>query len=179
MATTGRSVARASAPRQLSDIRASVRRNNGDMCQLCRNTLSTVSRARRLGAMPEVSSIVLVSAEPDRTISFYRSVGINFGDEDHDEGSVHSATNLGDIHVAVFPASGDGKAPPRRAAGSTFVGFYVDSLDEKFSALSATGAHLLLDHEVQEWGCRIVVEDPDGRPVEINQGAHRAGSSPD
>jgi lactoylglutathione lyase len=122
--------------------------------------------------VPEVSSIVLYSAQAERTIAFYRLVGIDFEDEDHGDGMVHAATDLGDVHVAVFPASHGGTAPARRGGGSTFVGFYVDSMDETLAALAAFGPRIVVDHEVQQWGCRVVIEDPDGRPVEINQRAH-------
>lgn len=122
--------------------------------------------------MPEVSSIVLYSARPDETIAFYRSVGVGFEDEDHGDGSVHAAVDVGDVHIAVFPGSGAGTAPPRGAGGSTFIGFYVSSLDETLAALRQRGDRVLVDHETQAWGCRAIAEDPDGRRVEINQRGH-------
>lgn len=122
--------------------------------------------------MPAVWSVVLFSTQPERTIAFYRAVGVGFQDEDHGDGMVHAATDLGDVHVAVFPSDDPGVAPPRRVGGSTFIGFYVDALDDTLAAVRALGAPLLTEHELQEWGCRVVVEDPDGRPVEINQRGH-------
>lgn len=122
--------------------------------------------------MPEVSSIVLFSAQPDRTIAFYRLVGIQFEEEDHGDGLVHAATDVGDVHVAVFAGADGQVAPGWRVSGSTFVGFYVDSLDETVTALTRLGARVHVDHQAREWGCRVVVEDPDGRAVEINQRAH-------
>ncbi|HTX00872.1 MAG TPA: VOC family protein [Acidimicrobiales bacterium] len=124
--------------------------------------------------MAEVSSIVLFSNDPDRTIAFYRSVGVDFEEEDHGDGLIHAATDVGDIHVAVFPGHGEAASPGWRAAGSTFVGFYVDSLEQTLGALRRLGAAFLVDHQVREWGCRVVVLDPDGRVVEINQRAHCA-----
>lgn len=122
--------------------------------------------------MAEVSSIVFFSPQPDRTIAFYRSVGVDFEEEDHGDGLMHAAADLGDVHVAVFPASGGGVAPGWRGGGSTFVGFYVDSLDDTLAGLRRMGAALLVEHQVREWGCRVVVEDPDGRAVEVNQRGH-------
>ncbi len=59
-----------------------------------------------------------------------------------------------------------------RTKGSTFVGFYVESLDDTAASLRALGAKILVDHEVREWGCRFIAQDPDGRAVEINQRSH-------
>lgn len=122
--------------------------------------------------MAEVSSIVLFSSRPERTIAFYRSVGAEFEEEDHGDGLVHAAADVGDVHVAVFSAPHGGVAPGWRAAGGTFVGFYVDSLDDTLARLHRLDAPHLVDHQVREWGCRVVVEDPDGRAVEINQRGH-------
>lgn len=122
--------------------------------------------------MPEVSSIVLFSARADRTIAFYRSVGIQFEEEDHGDGVVHAATDVGDFHFAIFAAADSEVTPGWRVGGSTFIGFYVDSLDATIKALTSIDVKVLADHEVRDWGCRVVVEDPDGRAVEINQRAH-------
>jgi len=35
-------------------------------------------------------------------------------------------------------------------------------------------APVLGEHERMPWGCRMVFQDPDGRPVEINQRHHCA-----
>jgi lactoylglutathione lyase len=128
--------------------------------------------------VPDVSSIVLFSNQPERIIVFYRSVGIQFDAEEHGDGFVHAATDVGDVHMAVFPADASARSvvPRWREGGSTFVGFYVDSLDETLEALQRVGTKLLADHEVREWGCRVVVEDPDGRAVEINQRSHCGGA---
>ncbi|MGO9344380.1 MAG: VOC family protein [Acidimicrobiales bacterium] len=122
--------------------------------------------------MPDVSSIVLFSAQPDRTIAFYRSVGIEFAYEDHGDGLLHAAADVGDVHVAVFSALEGGVAPGWRAGGSTFFGFYVDSLEETLAMMSQMGATVLVGHQIREWGCRVVVEDPDGRAVEVSQRGH-------
>jgi len=121
---------------------------------------------------PEVSSLVLFTEHPERTAAFYRAIGLDLEDEDHDEGPVHHAVELGGVHFAIYPAASAGRAPDRRAAGSVFTGFYVDSLDAVTRALDALGAPMLSAHEEMPWGCRFVVADPDGRPVEVNQREH-------
>lgn len=123
--------------------------------------------------MIEVASVVLFSADAERTIAFYRALGVPLEAEDHGDGDRHAACDVGPVHLAVLSSAEGGPGAPRmRANGSTFTGFYVESLDAALSALSAVGATVLVDHQVREWGCRAVLEDPDGRAVEVNQRDH-------
>ena len=124
--------------------------------------------------MTELASLVLFSADVEATGRFYRAVGVVFADEDHGEGPVHLAAELGDVHFALYPATAPGRAPERRSAGSSFPGIWVDSLDDALRDVTALGAPVLSGHEVMPWGCRFVVEDPDGRAVEINDREHCA-----
>jgi len=95
---------------------------------------------------PEVSSIVLFSPTPERRTAFYRALGIDLADEDHGDGAVHAATEVGDVHVAVFAAPAEGTRQDWRTARSTFVGFYVESLDRTFEAVQRLGGEVLVDH---------------------------------
>jgi lactoylglutathione lyase len=122
--------------------------------------------------MTEMASLVLYAASPTATAAFYRALGVALEDEDHGEGPVHSAAELGPVHFAIYPAEAPGRARERRSGGSFFPGFYVASLDRAASALAQAGALVLTGHEQMPWGCRIVAEDPDGRAVEINQRQH-------
>lgn len=119
-----------------------------------------------------VASVVVFSAHPVATVAFYRSVGVPLADEDHGEGEVHAAAEVGPVHVAVYPGSGPPTVAGWRDSGSTFVGFWVRSLEEARRAVGELGAPVLQDHQHLDWGCRIVVADPDGRPVELNQRDH-------
>jgi lactoylglutathione lyase len=122
--------------------------------------------------MTELASFVLFAADVDAAARFYRALGLELEDEDHGEGPVHYAVELGDVHVALYPAVTGGRAPARRSAGSVFAGLYVPSLDAALAAVQAVGAPVLSGHEQMPWGCRFVTEDPDGRAVEVNDKAH-------
>jgi lactoylglutathione lyase len=121
--------------------------------------------------MTEVASIVVFTEHLDQTVAFYRALGVPLDDEDHGDGFGHAAGDMNGIHVAVLPATTPGHTG-WRAAGSTFVGVWVPSLEETAAELERLGATVLLGHEDCEWGCRIVVADPDGRAVEVNQRGH-------
>jgi lactoylglutathione lyase len=126
--------------------------------------------------MTELSSLVLFTGHIEQARAFYRAVGINLDDEDHGDGPLHYATDIGGVHFALFGAeSASSRAPQWRDAGSSFPGFYVASLDDTVAALTAQGTPVLTAHQARDWGCRAIVEDPDGRPVEINQRGHCTG----
>jgi lactoylglutathione lyase len=124
--------------------------------------------------MTEMASLVLFAANQWTTAAFYRAVGLDLADEDHGEGAVHFATDLGSVHFAIYPAEAPGRSLERRVGGSYFPGFYVESLDRAADALAGVGALILSEHEEMPWGCRVIFEDPDGRAVEINQRDHCA-----
>ncbi len=79
--------------------------------------------------MTEIASIVLFAADGAQTADFYRAAGVDLEDETHDDGPLHWAVDLDGVHVAVYDAGMAGRAPGLRAAGSTFPGLYVSSLD--------------------------------------------------
>ena len=122
--------------------------------------------------MTEMASLVLFAASPAATMAFYRAAGLELEAEDHGDGLVHFATELGPVHFAIYPAEVAGRASARRSGGSLFPGFYVESLDRAAEALARAGAPMLTGHQQMPWGCRVVAEDPDGRAVEINQRGH-------
>jgi lactoylglutathione lyase len=122
--------------------------------------------------MTEVASLVLYAGRPAATAAFYRALGLGLEDEDHGEGPVHFAAEVGPVHFAIYPAEAAGRAGERRSGGSVFPGFYVESLDRAAEALAEVSAPILTSHEEMPWGCRIVAEDPDGRAIEVNQREH-------
>jgi lactoylglutathione lyase len=126
--------------------------------------------------MTEMASLVLYAAHPGTTAAFYRALDLELWHEDHGEGPVHFATELGPVHFAIYPAEAPGRAGERRSGGSVFPGFYVESLAHAIEALARVGAPMLTGHEQMPWGCRVVAEDPDGRAVEVNQRGHCASS---
>ncbi|MGO8957506.1 MAG: VOC family protein [Streptosporangiaceae bacterium] len=122
--------------------------------------------------MSQVASIVVFTNHLERSVAFYRLLGIPLEDEDHGDGYVHAAGEIGGVHVAILPAAAPGSSAGWRAGGSTLVGFWVPALDAALAALEPLGTDLLQAHQVCEWGCRFVVADPDGRAVEVNQRGH-------
>lgn len=125
----------------------------------------------------QVASLVLYAADLGRTEGFYRALGLDLRQERHGDGPLHSVTRLGgDVHFAIHQADRDEPSanPAWRQAGSSFPGVWVEDLDASTEAVRGDDHPVLLDHESRSWGCRAVVEDPDGRAVELNQRGHCA-----
>ena len=118
--------------------------------------------------LTHVDAVVLHAADLHATVAFYRALGLPLGDEEHDEGPVHIACDLGSAHFAVFEGR-PGAAPPFKTAGSTMLGFRAEVLDEAWAAAQAAGLEVVMEPHDVPWGRRFVLLDPDGRRVEINQ----------
>ena len=115
-----------------------------------------------------LSLLVLRAADLDVTLGFYKALGFDFIREQHGTGLVHYASNLGEFVIEIYPGK-PGTAPDRRHAGATMLGFTVDNLDQIVEALRTSGTLILTAPQDSEWGRRAVVQDPDGRAVELNQ----------
>ena len=117
--------------------------------------------------MPAIGSLILFSSKVEAILKFYRAIGVPFAPESHEEsGPTHYAADLNGVHVALYE-SGEGNAQRWRDGGCTWPGFVVEDVPATLQNVTALGAKVLGGPEERPWGIRAVVEDPDGRPVEI------------
>lgn len=121
-----------------------------------------VEAARRM----EVGALILYTRRLAETVAFYRALGMPLEEESHEGGPRHYACDLGPTHVAVYEAAG-GRAQARGSAGSVMAGFTVGSVTEAIAAVRSFGAHVVEEPSEYPWGMRALVDDPDGRTVEI------------
>jgi predicted enzyme related to lactoylglutathione lyase len=119
-------------------------------------------------ANPALSLLVLRTAQMDKSLAFYRSLGLGFVEEKHGSGPVHYSTQIGSIVMEIYP----GEAAPamnRKAAGATMIGLAVDSVDSVVASAQKLCAEILTTPSDSSWGRRAVVLDPDGRAIELSQ----------
>ena len=120
--------------------------------------------------MPQLSInlIVIRAADIDVSRNFYQSLGLVFVKEQHGTGPVHYSCELGSTVLEIYTGK-PGTAPDRRSAGATTIGFQVEDMDKVIEATQAMGAVVLTALQTSEWGRRAVIQDPDGRAIELNQ----------
>lgn len=87
--------------------------------------------------------------------------------ERHDDGSLHFACDVGGAHIAVYGAPKAKSRPARKHAA--MLGFRVASLVKTVAALRRVGAKVVVEPQKVPWGRRSIVQDPDGRKLELNE----------
>ena len=116
----------------------------------------------------ELGALILFANDLSQAVRFYQTLGVPLEKEDHEGGPLHFACELGTLHFAIF-AGPPGDAPLFRTGGSVMPGFAVPSLDRASDAMQALGAKIIQPPTDYPWGPRMLVEDPDGRTVELFQ----------
>ncbi len=113
-----------------------------------------------------LSLLVLRAEDLDRSLRFYQALGLKFTEEQHGNGPLHHACQLGEAVLELYPGK-PGSAPDRRSGGATMIGFRVDSLSQTLLTLAELGVTVLTAPSPSSTPSRAVVEDPDGRAIEI------------
>ena len=111
-----------------------------------------------------INLVVIRSADLERSLLFYRALGLSFGKEQHGRGPEHYASEIGSTVFELYPREGES---PSSAA--LRLGFRVRSLDDCLAALTRQGVEVVTAPRNTPWGRRVVVKDPDGHCVEISE----------
>jgi lactoylglutathione lyase len=112
--------------------------------------------------------LVLRTTDLEKSLAFYRALGLDFQQEQHGSGPVHYACDLGGMVIEIYPGE-PGIAPERKQGGATMIGFNVPSLDAALNGLAALGITPTSPPKDSPWGRRASLPDPDGRIVEISE----------
>lgn len=115
----------------------------------------------------KLGSLIFFTSQLADSVAFYQLLGLPLDQEAHEEaGTEHYAADVNGVHIAVYEATAS-EAPRWRVGGCTWPGFVVADLATTVAKLRARGVNVLSGPEERPWGTRVVVEDPDGRPIEL------------
>jgi catechol 2,3-dioxygenase-like lactoylglutathione lyase family enzyme len=113
-----------------------------------------------------LSLLVLKTRDPLRVRAFYGALGIEFVEERHAQGPVHFAGRVGDMILEVYPLAAGISA----ADTTTRLGFTVDDIETVLGEIRVLDPSLAGGDRALDGKRAIVVRDPDGRAVELDQG---------
>ena len=106
--------------------------------------------------------LVIRSVNIEKSLQFYRWLGLEFIQHQHGSGPEHYACSLGELTFEIYPRTDQGQGAP-----STHIGFRVDGLNTLIAFLQEHGVPIISSPKNSPWGFRAVVDDPDGYRVEL------------
>ena len=106
--------------------------------------------------------VVIRSTDMNGTMAFYRSLGIDFNDDQHGSGPRHFAADLGGIVFEIDPTK-----KPEDVDRTNRLGFSLPDIHTAIISIRDLGATIVEEPKDSDWGLRAVVRDPDGRSVEL------------
>ena len=112
--------------------------------------------------LPSLSLLVIRTHHFAKSYQFYSTLGLHFQQEQHKDGPIHWAAMVGEFVFEIYSAD-DGE----KVSKSTRLGWTVENLDEVVLKVAEQDALIVLHPIDGPWGRRAVVEDPDGRHVEL------------
>lgn len=115
-----------------------------------------------------LAMLVLRTRSMEAARAFYQAIGLTMAEEKHGSGPVHYSSQVGETLIEIYPGA-DHEVLESQSGGATMLGFHVHSLDSVLTAVEQTGAKLLKPPKTTPWGRRAIVQDPDGRAVELNE----------
>jgi lactoylglutathione lyase len=116
--------------------------------------------------MAELGLMVLRASDAARTRRFYETLGLQFSVEQHEKGVLHYACVLGGLLLEIYPGK-EAPPPDANASGATMLGLRVSDVEAVYAAVTKGGAKSRRAPADSPYGKRAVVEDPDGRVVEL------------
>jgi catechol 2,3-dioxygenase-like lactoylglutathione lyase family enzyme len=113
----------------------------------------------------------------DRAIAFYTQ---HLGFQVTQKSGPVAIVSRGDLHLLFSGPASSGSRPMSDGRGQEPGGWnrivlYVDCIDSTIAALRKAGARFRNEVEVGPGGKQILVDDPDGNPVEFHEGPESKG----
>jgi lactoylglutathione lyase len=113
--------------------------------------------------MAKLQLIVIKTLDPEKLSTEYEILGITFEKHKHGNGALHYAADLHGLIFEIYPLPKDLLV----ADNTTRLGFTVKSLDNLMNKLRLSNWKIASDAKHTEFGYTAVVQDSDGRKVEL------------
>lgn len=111
-----------------------------------------------------INLIVIKTDKIREQVEFYTALGLEFEHHKHGNGPYHYST-IGHPVLEIYPVPSE----TQQVDNTTRLGFAVDSLDQIIQNLRGKNIKIIAEPSNSEWGYRAVVQDLDGRKIELTQ----------
>ena len=110
--------------------------------------------------------LVIRTAEPEELKKQYEFLGLTFTHHKHGNGPFHYASENGRFVFEIYPLT----SSMEKADNSIRLGFDVENLETKIKEIENSNWKIVSGLSDTEWGLTAVVQDLDGRKVELKNG---------
>jgi len=113
--------------------------------------------------MPSISLIVIKTNQLQEQAAFYAKLGFMLDYHKHGNGPYHYASPGSQPVLEIYPLPKGVTTPD----STTRLGFVVEQLDTLIKELEAQGITIVAAPSKTEWGYTAIVQDLDGRKIEL------------
>lgn len=106
--------------------------------------------------------LVVRTTNIKQVLGFYESLGLDFCEHRHGTGPMHFATELSGLVFEIYPTKKQANVDRM-----TRLGFALPDLPSVVDLLRSHAIPIVEEPTPSEWGMRAIVNDPDGRVVEL------------
>ena len=106
--------------------------------------------------------LTLFASDMERTADVYRAIGLSFINEKHGEGPIHLAHEKDGFVLEIYQKS-------QAICDGMMLGFEASDISETRAKILQTGANLVKDIAKIDGVDRMIVADPEGRQIYIQQ----------
>jgi lactoylglutathione lyase len=111
----------------------------------------------------DIKLIVVRTSDIKVLADFYSNFGLKFEYHKHGNSPFHYSTTLGQTVLEIYPLTKSQIEPDKNLR----LGFSVDNFDIVINKLKELGCKFSAEAVETDFGYMAVVEDPDGRKIEL------------
>ena len=115
--------------------------------------------------MPKLNLLVIRTQNPEALKEQYEELGFQFQHHKHGKGPFHYAHEEKDFVFEIYPL----KKSQETADNSLRMGFAIEELENSLEKLRQTNWKIISEVQDSEWGKFAIIQDLDGRKVELKE----------
>lgn len=113
-----------------------------------------------------VNFIMFRTSQIEQVKDFYKGIGLILNEEQHGNGPIHYSYVQDQLVIEIYPGT-EAKPPSWKDAGALMLGFYVENINKIIQSIDKLKGKVISNPSETIRGVRAVIEDPDGRRIEL------------